>query len=116
MTDDLITSLRALAADLARASAADVSVAVDAMIEIERLRSDLDTATRERDEARAEVERLREALQEATLAAHGCAQCRDEIGRICHEALEAKPCAWDRGNISPGHFKDNSKTGSEQWQ
>lgn len=40
---------------------------------------------------RAEVERLRGALREATLAAHGCAQCRDEIGRICREALEDKP-------------------------
>ena len=43
------------------------------------------------EEAAAEIERLRAALQEATLAAHGCAQCRDEIGRICREALEAKP-------------------------
>lgn len=33
----------------------------------------------------AEVERLRAALREAALAAHGCAQCRDEIGRICRE-------------------------------
>ena len=47
--------------------------------------------TRERDEARAEARKLRAALQEATLAAHGCAQCRDEIGRICRGALEGKP-------------------------
>jgi len=42
------------------------------------------------EDLRAEVERLRATLQEATLAAHGCAQCRDEIGRICRKALEAK--------------------------
>jgi len=80
--------------------------------EIADLRSAVERLTRERDEARgkemyfhegfeegsktaqweaAENARLRVALQEATLAAHGCAQCRDEIGRICREALEAKP-------------------------
>ena len=55
------------------------------------LLAEVDRLTRERDEARAEVERLRATLQGAALAAHGCAQCRDEIGRICREALEAKP-------------------------
>jgi len=45
-------------------------------------------AVREIETLRAEVDRLRAALQEATLAAHACAQCRDEIGRICREALK----------------------------
>ena len=54
MNDDLIASLRALAA----AQHADLSLAADAVIEIERL-------TSERDEALAEVERLHKAHQAA---------------------------------------------------
>lgn len=48
MSDDLITSLRALAA----ARHDDLSIAVDAVIEIERLRA-------ENEKQRAEVEKLR---------------------------------------------------------
>jgi len=46
--------------------------------------------TRERDEARAEVERLRGTIRQVALAADGCIS-RDKIVCICHEALEAKP-------------------------
>ena len=90
MSDDLITSLRALAA----AQHSDLTVAADAADRIERLTRERDESksketdyregfeegwdaaqrgaadeieklTRERDEARAEVERLREALRDA---------------------------------------------------
>jgi len=55
---DLITALRALAA----ARHDDLSIAVDAVIEIERQRAEIERLTRERDETRAEVRRMRELL------------------------------------------------------
>ena len=55
---DLITSLRALAA----ARHDDLSIAVDAVIEIERQRAENERLSRERDEARSEVRRMRELL------------------------------------------------------
>lgn len=75
MSDDLITSLRALAA----ARHDDLSIAVDAVIEIERL-------TRQRDEARAEIERQArhiEELREKIDAEGSCACSLDAPGDIC---------------------------------
>ena len=63
-----------------------------------QLQSDLDTATRERDEARAEVERLREALQGSACACSSIRECASDWAKDGHcphfgaaKALEAKP-------------------------
>lgn len=61
MTDDLITSLRALAAAQRRS----LNIAFDAAIEIENFRA-------ENKRLRAEVERLREALKIAAIYVNSC--------------------------------------------
>ena len=98
---DLITSLRALAAGRHD----DLSIAVDAVIEIERLRADLATqqgccdgaaaqdahVRQEREEHRAEIEKLRAALREAASLSSGCPWCKDVVPPLCCKALEGKP-------------------------
>ena len=54
------------------------------LAEVERL-------TRERDEARAEVARLRAYVTRILLIAHQNIVCRTECGQLCRDALEGKP-------------------------
>jgi len=86
MSGDIVEQLRALA----RAQHDDLSIGIEAADEIERL-------TRERDEARAEVERLRAEKDKLR-----------EIDRLVRRLVRRRMAeAWDEGNISPGHLKDN---------
>ena len=85
MTDDLITSLRALAA----AQHSDLTVAADAADRIEQL-------TRQRDEARAWAAKLLATLEMVRDADNDCrvegwATIPDAARRSIDEALEAKP-------------------------
>lgn len=90
MLHDAISEIRKLRAEMPAAKSLETAVAC-LTIELDEARRVVAGQAREIADLRVEVERLRAALQEAALAAHGCAQCRDEIGRICREALEAKP-------------------------
>ena len=101
MSDDLITSLRALAA----ARHDDLSIAVDAVIEIERQRAEIErlhrahqTACEGGDLLRAEIELLRAALQESACACSSIRECastwarQDECAHLtARNALEGKP-------------------------
>ena len=97
MSDDLITSLRALAAGRHD----DLSIAVDAVIEIERLRAankqlvaGIDTITRRKREEieglRAEIERLRNEDTKTRHALKGWAfVCPDGGDEPTHERVAA---------------------------
>ena len=52
-----------------------------------QLQTALDAVVRERDEARAEVLRLRTGLHRISLASHNSMSSREECGRIAREAL-----------------------------
>lgn len=80
MSDDIVMRLRA------SSLAWRVSLMPEAADEIERLRSALDTAIRERNEARAEIERQArhiEELREKIDAEGSCACSLDAPGDIC---------------------------------
>ena len=107
MSDDLITSLRALAA----ARHDDLSIAVDAVIEIERLRAankqlvaGIDTITRRKREEieglRAEIERLRAQLNAAVTLLAAWSHAVDDGGASwdCWDT-HYKEARWGKGSL-----------------
>jgi hypothetical protein len=74
--------------------------------EIERLRSQLSTALRERDEARGECERMRDVLREARYQLEVAASYRHEPGIAVGLKVHAKACAETLARIDALSTKD----------
>ena len=92
MSDNFIDGLRALAAKHPRTvrSAARMRQPLDGA-DAQALEGALTLAERDRDEARAEVERLREALREwDALIRHQYSGTRDAMSDMQHAALNTK--------------------------